>query len=482
MRKIIKTIVATCLVSVFLLSCTKDFDTINIDPNNPAQPNTALLMSNAIRHIGNQGSGIAGWAKDLYPQFMAEIQYTSESRFQNKVYSYYPYYNGPLLDLQTIINLNTDEATAGEPYVQAGGSNVNQIAVARILKAFYFLHMTDRWGRIPYFDALQGTDNLTPKFDAQRDIYVDIFKELKEAAAQLDPASGLNGDILFDGDIAHWEKWANSLRMVAAIHLSNVDESLASSEFAAAAGSSIIASNDDNVYFQYLGDANNQGPLYNNYITRTDYAVSEKVVDVLSNLDDPRLPVYAEPTVMTGEYVGMPYGLANADDNLNQETVSLVGDKFTAQDYAMPITTYAQVQFMMAEAASRGWISGNAATFYTNGIEASMEQHGVAAPASYYTQSGVAYNPANALELIITQKWIANYQANGYESWADWRRTGIPTLDPGPEPLSDNGEIPRRQAYSNEEAGLNEANYKDAISKQGPDEFSTRVWWDGGNE
>jgi len=471
------------MVSLFLFSCTGEFDQINIDPNNPAEPNTALLLSNAMRHLGNQGSGIAGWAKDLYPQYMSEIQYTSESRFQNKIYDYYGYYNGPLLDLQTVINLNTDGETSGLPYVQAGGSTENQIAVARILQSFLFLHMTDRWGRIPYSEALQGMENLTPKFDSQQEIYTGIFNTLEAAAQQLNPSGTLNGDILLDGDIGHWIKWANTLRMVAALHLSNVDEATAQAEFVAAAEASIISSNSDNVYFQYLADANNQAPLYNNYFpaNRKDYAVSEKVIEVLDGLDDPRLPVYAEPAIASGEFIGMPYGLAEGDDQLTQETVSMIGSKFTAQNYALPITTYAQVQFMMAEAAFRGWLSGDAAAYYNAGIEASMEQHDVEAPASYFSQNGVAYEESNALELIITQKWIANYQANGYESWVDWRRTGIPALDPGPAPLSDNREIPRRQGYSSSEPGLNEASYNAAIEAQGPDEFSTRVWWDGGN-
>src|SRR5690606_24455327 len=322
MKRYIKIIATTWMVSLFLFSCTGEFDQINIDPNNPAEPNTALLLSNAMRHLGNQGSGIAGWAKDLYPQYMSEIQYTSESRFQNKIYDYYGYYNGPLLDLQTVINLNTDGETSGLPYVQAGGSTENQIAVARILQSFLFLHMTDRWGRIPYSEALQGMENLTPKFDSQQEIYTGIFNTLEAAAQQLNPSGTLNGDILLDGDIGHWIKWANTLRMVAALQLSNVDEATAQAECVAAAEASITSSNSDNVYFQYLADANNQAPLYNNYFpaNRKDYAVSEKVIEVLDGLDDPRLPVYAEPAIASGEFIGMPYGLAEGDDQLTQET------------------------------------------------------------------------------------------------------------------------------------------------------------------
>ncbi|WP_313511895.1 SusD/RagB family nutrient-binding outer membrane lipoprotein [Sphingobacterium sp.] len=477
-KKFLNTILGFVLIGLSV-SCTKDFEEINKDPNNPADPNTELLISNVIRQIGNQGYGIAGWAKDIYPQYMAEIQYTNESRFQNKFYDFSAYYNGPLLDAQTILNLNSDPATANLPYVQKGGSTDNQIGVSRILKAFFYLHMTDRWGMLPYSEALKGKEVLTPKYDTQKDIYTSLLKELKEAAAQLKTGEALNGDILFQGNVSKWVKWANSLRMVAAIHLADVDPNLAKAEFASAYAAGAIASNADNAVFAYLNDANNQNPLYNNYFVgkRTDYAVSEKMIETLEDLADPRLPVYAEKVVQGGGYKGMPYGLANADDDLNQETVSLIGKKFTAQNYGLPITTYAQIQFMLAEAAYRGWGTGDAATFYKKGIDASMQQQGVTAPASYFTQSGVAYNAANGLKLIITQKWLANYQANGYESWVDWRRTGFPELHPGPAPLSIDKKIPVRQAYPNTESGLNGKNYEAAVAAQGPDELNTRLWW-----
>ncbi len=480
MKTYIKAIICSIILGVTFSSCTNDFDNINIDPNNPAEPNTALLISNAIRQLGNQNNGIAGWAKDLYPQYASEIQYTSESRFQNKFYDFAAYYNGPLMDLQTVINLNSSEETSGLPYVQAGGSNTNQIAVARILKAFYFLHMTDRWGMLPYTEALMGSQALTPKYDSQESIYAGIFTELKEAVAQIDEEAAINGDILFEGDLSHWIKWANTIRMTAALHLSEVNEQLAQTEFTDALNAGVLESNSDNVYFRYLADFNNQNPLYNNYFVanRTDYAVSETIVDFMNDIDDPRLPVYANPTVQGNAYIGMPYGLAQGDDNLNQETVSLIGDKFTAQDYALPITTFAQVEFMKAEAVFRGWISGTVLEYYQSGIEASMQQHGVTAPATYFTQAGVALGANNILERIISQKWLANYQANGYESWVDWRRTGFPILSPGPAPLSDHRGIPYRQAYPNTESGLNGVNYAAAVAAQGPDELSTKLWWD----
>lgn len=479
MKKYLKNIALLFISTGVISSCTNEFDKINIDPNNPAEPNTSLLISNSIRQIGNQTNGIAGWAKDIYPQYMSEIQYTNESRYQNKIYSFSPYYDGPLQDLQTVLNLNTSNETVGLPYVQAGGTTVNQVAVARILKSFYFLHMTDRWGMLPYSEALKGLGNITAKYDAQKDIYNSLFIELKEAATQLDESGNLNGDILFSGDVKKWKKWANSLRMIAALHLSEVDEATAKKEFVEALESGVLESNSDNVFFKYLKDANNQNPLYDNYFVgkRYDYAVSDVIVSFLMTIQDPRLPVYANKPTAGGDYVGMPYGLPGAVDEYTRETVSLIGDKFSAQDYALPITTYAQLEFMKAEAVFRGWIAGDVAAYYESGIRSSMEQHGVEVTTAYLQNTEVSLAGGDVLKKIITQKWLANYQANGYESWVDWRRTGFPVLTPGPAPLSIHKGIPNRQAYPNTEPGLNGKSYAEAIAAQGRDDLDTKLWW-----
>ncbi len=470
-------------VALSVVACNPgEFGDLNISPNNPATPNTNLLLSNAERRLGDQGAGISGFAKDLYPQYLAEIQYTNESRFFSRIYDYGPIYSGPLTDLQTIINLNTDPATKDLPYVQTGGSTANQIAAARILKGFYFLFITDRWGDVPYSEALKGSTVFQPKFDRQQDIYNDLFKEFKEAAAQFD-AGTLNGDLLLGGNTTRWKKWAASLRMIMALRLSKVDPAKGKTEFVAAQTDGVLASNADNVVFRYLADGNNQNPYYNNYDVgkRYDYAVSEPFITKLQNLNDPRLPVFAAKTVDGGVYKGMPYGLNTGTAGYSQNSVSLIGAVFRAQNAALPITTFSQMQFTQAEAAKLGWIPGGdakAEEYYLKGIQASFDQYTLGSSADYVKQAGVAYNAANAIELIITQKWIANFMSNGYEAWADYRRTGFPALSPGPFPQSPDKQIPRRQAYPTTERDLNSTNYRAVVALQGPDELNTRVWWD----
>jgi len=475
-----------------------DFGDLNVSPNSPSQPVTSLLLTSAERYMGRTTAvtsaatapGIINdYAAKLYTQQISETLYTSESRYNTKIYNYTGVFNSPLEDLQTIIKLNSDAETKSQPNVIANGSNANQIAAARILKAFYFQNMTDRWGDIPYSEALQGSAILTPKFDRQQAVYADLFKELTEATAQFDGGAGPQGDFLFGGDVSKWKIFASTIRMNMALRLSKADPATGRKEFNAALAAGVINSNNDNIVYKFLGESSNENNIYYNYevAKRIDYATSDVMVNKLNSLNDPRVAVYADKTA-AGTYVGMPYGLTQALAGVyvkgnpnNPGDVSLIGKAFRSQNSPVRIFTYPEVLFSKAEAYKLGWITGapddaQAQASYLAGIAASMALNGVTPPASYYTQAGVAYNPASAREQIITQKWIANYMGYALEAWSDWRRTGFPVLTPSKYPQNIGGQIPVRQAYTNDEPSLNRANYNDVIASQGPDELNTPIW------
>ncbi|MDF2192246.1 SusD/RagB family nutrient-binding outer membrane lipoprotein [Paraflavitalea sp. CAU 1676] len=487
----VKYITSCLLVATVVTSCSKpgDFGDMNVDPNNPSDPNTALLLTSAMRSSLSSGTGAVTAADPLlYVQHISEVIYTTASLYTSRIFDYNGLYNGPLNDLQTIIKLNSNAETKSKPYVLAGGSNANQLAAARILKAHIFMQMTDRWGDIPYSAAFQGVEDITPEFDEQKVVYQALLKELKEAIAQIDNGAGPTGDILLGGDMGWWKEWANSIRMIIGLRLSIADPTTGKAEFADASTAGGLAGNSHNVFYQYLADANNQNPWYNNYNIgkRYDYAISETMVNKLKSLSDPRLPVFADLT-SAGTYVGMPYGLKTVPNGVSAGTVdapgtiSLIGRTFRLQGSKAAVTTYAQIQFAKAEAAHLGWIGGGEAaaeTFYLAGIKASLEQFGVGASyATYIAQPAVAYNAAKAVETIQNQKWIASYLGNGYEAWAEWRRTGFPVLTPAKDaaPVS-GGQIPRRQAYPTTERDLNTANYNTVIQRQGADELTTKTW------
>jgi len=481
-------------------ACKKDFGDLNKNPNTPLAANTKYLFASAV--IGTRGipNGAAGL---LYVQHMAEFIYTNESRYQQIQYSYDGIYSGPVQDLQRIIKLNTDPATKSLKEVLDNGTNANQIGYARILKAFLMLQITDRWGNVPYTQAGLGLENAQPKFDTQKFIYNDLLKELKEAPLQIvaaqpnDPLYGAVGT-----DYLKWKRWANSLRAIVALRMMKTEDvAIAKVAFAEAVAAGLMTSNADNAIINYQGNSTYESPWYTNYTRngRYDYGVSQTVIDnrMVPNAD-PRLPIFSRTAGSPAVYKGIPYGVS--DQFAYGDDGALLGRAISSNVFPLQLTTYSQMCFTMAEAALEGWIPGGDAemiNWYIKGIDASMDQWAAiqvstaATPAvtitaanklTYEAQPSVLLTAAQThnqkLEKIQTQKWLNFYMSNGYEAWAEWRRTGYPVLTPAPDAANSDKQIPRRQAYPKTESDLNKANYDAAVAAQGPDALSTRVWWD----
>jgi hypothetical protein len=466
------------VIGLTFTGCSKFGDT-NVNPYTTTTPVTENLLTGALRSMPSITNSTLGAE---YAQHISDIQYTDASRFIDINVAYTDFYRGPLLSLQKIIEFNSDPATAGS--VVGSGSNANQIAVARIVKAFMFFHITNRWGDIPYTDALKQGANLTPKFDKQRDVYVALFKELKEASNQFDAGKAVVGDIFLSGNAARWKKFANSLRLIMALRLSKADAALGKTEFLSAKADGVILLNSESYKYASLAETNNQSQWYARYLTRFDYAISLPFLTYLQSVNDPRIPVFADkPRDGNANYKGMPYGLAVTSGILNT-SVSFIGAALRAQNAPEFTLTAPHVLFSLAEGEKLGWNAAGApndaaaAGYYLDGIRESLAQYGVSAGyAAYVAQANVVYNPATAIKQISEQRWTALY-LNGYEAWAEWRRTGFPVLSPGPAPLSVDGQIPRRQAYTTLERDLNLTNYTAAIASQGADAVNTKIWID----
>ncbi|MBX2914852.1 MAG: SusD/RagB family nutrient-binding outer membrane lipoprotein [Cyclobacteriaceae bacterium] len=510
MKKILS-ITTLCFTLVVTACNWDDFGDMNVNPNATTIPTTSTLLTNSML---SAGGAILASQGALYAQHLANKQYTSSDNYQTINFSTDGWYNGPLMDLKKIIELNTltPEVTIVNGDVQ------NQIAVAQILMCYYYLHMTDRWGDLPYSEALQGVDGLLlPKFDSQESIYNSCFETLKSAAAAINtavPNSNLKGDIILGGNMSRWVKFANTIRLNAALRLSKRNPTKAATEFASAFNDGVIAlDNSENIRYAYLNVQTYENPYYNSFVTqgRADWVLADPLMNLmqldtytsphlsfysaahpyrtatgkLNVVADPRLPVYANPIEnTTNTFIGMPYGLSEANaGSISAAQVSFLGNAFRQRNTGADIFTSAQVAFILAEGRLNGWINAaplTAQQYYEAGIQASLSQHGVAAGyANYITNTEVAYNPARAQEQIITQKWIALFP-NGYEAWAEWRRTGFPSLAPGDNALTPNRLIPRRQAYGTAEANANTANHAAALQNQGftADDLTGRVWWD----
>lgn len=498
--KIIKIVFSVALVSLMATSCKKlkDFGDTNVNPNGTETPSTAALLTNvesALIGANTQGG--------LYSQMFAETQYTDVSLYALPKLNFDGIYAGNLMDLQNIINTNTNDATKGA--AAKFGANANQIALARILKAYIFWTITDRWGDVPYSGALKGDSNLTPKYDKQEDIYKDLVKELAQAKAQIDGnLAAPTGDIIYfkpsatksgggawgqsdwPAAAAKWKKFANSLRMLIALRTSKVypnNGEWAATSFAAAYNDAdgYIATNADNFVINYPGNVTAfKNPWFNLYDGRSDYAESKVMTDLMASLADPRQAAFGSSTV------GFPYGLKRDDavafGNNNSNYAKVLADSRRAANSPLVIVGAAHVLLAIAEAAQRGWITGvNIATTYQAAIQASWDQWGVSANGNittYLANASVALTgAASDLQKIQLQQYIAWYP-DGTQAWANWRRTGVPALTPTPNAVNAGGKIPRRYTYGNNEYSVNVANVTEAASRIGGDTPDTKVWWD----
>jgi hypothetical protein len=471
-----------------------DFGDTNENPNAARVPVPFALLTEAITGVPATEAGytlrggIAGiqtvGAPEpmLYAQYWSESQYPEDSQYTTTFALWDSYYAVSLQDLQTIVDLNTNEDTRDE-MVQFASTN-NQLAVARILKAYLFWVVTDRWGDVPYKEALQK--NTLPVYTPQQEIYTDLFKELRESVDQFDNGAMLDGDILFHGDASRWKKFANSLRMLMALRISKVDPTTARTEFLNAydhpAGH--VASNDDNVFVGFLDDDKLRNPVNVLFDGRDDYGVSDVLMNTLTDLNDPRIEVFADRNE-DDEYVGLPYGLTRTllIDWTNENDYSRPGTAIRETTTRVYIITASQMQLAKAEAAVKNWIAEDAADLYYDAIRASWEQHEVFDQDIFevytgYEQVEFTGTDDEKLSKIGTQRWLALYP-NGTEAWFEWRRTGYPDLQPTPYALNESGQIPRRYAYPNVEATLNKMNYEAASARiNGGDKHHSRVWWD----
>jgi hypothetical protein len=482
--------ILTLVLGIILTSgCNKleDFGSTNVNPSATNKPITSALLTNVLSSIGDFATARV---PALYCQFFSETQYPDVSCYSLNMASPMGTYSGSLYDLQNIIINNTEEDT--KDAAALNGANENQIAIARILKAYIFWTITDRWGDVPYSDALLGDPNVG--YDTQESIYTDLLKEMTEAIAQFQSeGAAIKGDIIYNGDIAKWKKFANSCRMLMALRLSKQypgATEYAATQFKAAladpAGS--IATNDDNFTINYPG-GNFRNSYYNMYDGRKDYGESETMTTLLTSLTDSRQSVFGATVTGAASTLGVPYGRARTFIDpwcqANPTYCYVFNPNYREQTDPVFLMTAASTLLARAEAADRGWTSetANTSALYESGIKANFTQWDLAEPdEAYFTSAKVALAAApgsNAnLEKIATQQYIAFYP-DGTQGWSNWRRTNIPALLPAPDATNSPKVIPRRYMYGTTDYSLAGAGVQDAVSRlTGGDKMDSRVWWD----
>lgn len=489
-------------------ACNNDkLTSINVNPNSPTDAPVGPVFTQATV------TAVPRWMNNIrYSGLIvgqtAEVQYPDEDRYVR-------------LDAGTTGGLLTGPYSSElEDYQQVINKAVAlkrpaTYGPALAMQVWDLAYMTDAFGDIPWSQALKADSGVfSPAYDTQQSVYTAMFAQLTKASA--DMAASVAGeptlssaDPIYGGDLTKWERFANTMHARLAMRIVNVDPTTANAELtkALAAPGGVFASNADNAQLKYPGDGVFDNPIAVTLKTRDDFRMSQTLMNLMLGLNDPRVPIYATPTVdftngkPVAQYAGMPNGLLTDSAGKYFNIASRPGLIFYpgATAYGtlggngakQPVVflTFEELSFIKAEAAERGMAGltpAAAAGFYNAGITASMQrwsayigatQISAAQIAAYLAQPSVAYQGGVAgLKQIANQKYIALF-TDGYTAWAEWRRTCQPaTIKHGPATLFPF--IPRRWYYPTAEVSANGANVAAAIAHQGPDAFGTSVWWD----
>ena len=485
MNTIHKTTIKSILVSILslgtVLSCTKDFEEINTNPNSPLTVQPSLLLRQVIYDYGEQMSYEGFTAGNLLGQYSTALDFNLFDRHNLKSPQLggnpWPIFYKNLRDNEIILELVNENET----YAVYEGP-------ALILKAYMTAGLTDLFGDVPYSEAFKGAKgSVTPKYDSQESIYLNeggILDNLDKgilAIQNYDGSIALEGDILFNGELQAWVRFANSLKIKALIRIS--DKVDVASDLQSIFDSGIyIQENSQNAIFNFTdGEPNNFRLARLRVGDFNNYVLSETMYEVLTDLNDPRMATLFRPFANStnGEYNGLLNGIDASQTSISPADYSLTGTIFRENTARLDANfmTSMETQFLLAEASLKGLITADAKSLYELGVTQSFDFWGTDLPADYLITSG-AYDSSgtNALAQIITQKWIAN-MINGYEGWIEYRRTGFPQLKAISASLNNNV-IPVRMPYPAEEDALNNVNYTNAASATNDNSINVKVWWD----
>lgn len=511
MKATFKYILSLFLSLTLITACDEGFDEINTNKVDPTSLAPSLILNKAIIATtyldGVSTLGMLCYNFGIVQQVITPYGSSLSGGNYNQLNNA----NSPLVWVNFYRNVikqlvAVTEQTKGDPL------SANIYHTARIWKAYAFMILTDTYGDIPYFDAGKGyiSEEIRPKYDPQEAIYKDILKELEEASGALDASQpAVTTDILYGGNIPRWKKLGYSLMLRAGMRLTKADPTTARAYVAKAVAGGLFESNADNSIIRHTA-------IYNNFIAnhlaareKTNFYLAAPFVNYLKENNDPRLPVFAvryvgakggpEQTAARASsdpkvQIGMPMGYNDVTINnvLAENGVVSLWDftqinlttvlKLDAPEFHI---TYAQVQLLLAEAAVRGWVSGEAADYYAKGIRANLEQMSLYDPTATIKEDAILaylkahpFETAKALEQINTQYWVATF-LDGNECWANFRRSGFPALKKNPYPGSEiKEEFIRRMPYPDSEIVVNLQNVNDANARQGPNDLNTRVWWD----
>lgn len=498
MKKIITLLAIT---SVVFSSCTKNFETINTDPNNtpnalpqqllaPALVNTLTYNMMRSRNFNNELMQVTVDMSDAEGRV---FRYDYRNNWSD--YLYNGWYS-QLVNFRDLYNISKNEITFNTSYQ----------GIALICQSWIYSMLTDTYGDVPYNKALLARDSskYEAPFDRQKDIYMGIFANLDSANQLLQKNTSISGasDPVYGGNVSLWRKFGNSLYLRLLLRLSGKAEvadyckqKIKDIVETSAASYPIMASNAESAILRWTGIAPFSSPFMT--IREQDFravAIAKFFIDNLVAWNDPLIdiPTYGTNGICRwaiapyqGSFMGVPSGYSATDPvqkysyfYSTSSTSTLMNEPLTGM-----IMNYSELEFILAEAHVKGFITTGAAQAYyedavKNRIMLWLPNWSIPVT-SYLANAGMTWNN-NAtvdqkMEMIHLEKYYALFLTD-LQQWFEYRRTGHPVLPKGPG-LQNNGVMPARMTYPVYVQSTNPTNYKAAIAVQGPDAISTQVWW-----
>ena len=523
------TIYALLAIIGFNTSCTKDFNEVNTDPIGKSEveayqlmtfPLVNVLNANLIRNrnFNNELMQVTVDRNDAEGRvFRYDVRRTWADLTWNAWYV-------NLTDLKDMYTVASDPAKANKTYQGVPLLNKSYQGISLITQSWVYSLLTDTYGDVPYSEANDGKDgNYQPKFDRQKDIYLDMFQKLETANNLLKDGTIIlsTSDPVFKGDVAKWRRFGNSLYLRLLLRVSGKAE-IASTAIAKIkemvdtnpANYPIMENNTHTARILWNGTNSTtaafSSPLMAG-VRPVDFrspGIAEFFINNLVVWNDPRIQAaYGRSGVNrfgiragTSGFVGIPSGYAagtpvNVESRFYSEGET--NSPLTLQTDANTgiMMNCAEVDFILAEAAAKGWINGSAQNYYYKGIADAINYWiptimtgGATDPMvlSYVDAADIEWNNAfplsnqtpgsvSKMSLIHSQKYYALFLVD-FQQWFEYRRTSYPIIPKGAG-LVNGGRMPARLNYPLVTQSTNPSSYKDAVAAQGADDINTLVWW-----
>lgn len=470
--------VITLLTAILsIIGCTSDFEEINKDPNNLDAITPGSVLNPVLYQLAKRNA--LQYRAVTAPLMQAIV------RTDDFIYSPFLYDLDPNIGASTwndyyrwLNNIHEMEMVADQL------QDNNYKAIALTLKAYAFSILTDTFGDIPMEEALQAENGIWyPKYTEQKDIYPILLEYLETANSlyRLDENMIYVEDILFKNEVSKWQKFTNTLQLRLLLRVSNRSEIESYSRLSRILNDPVTYPIFNSINDQAVLEISGIPPLMSPWDRPQDFNtfryVTEFFIDNLKKTDDPRLPHFA--SVARGinnenyGYIGVPVDFINTPLPDSIATPSGVSQQLAVAPMIIPLMSYAELCFIQAELAYKGYISSSAEEHYNEGIQAAIEMWGLEITEDFINQTNIKYD--NSLEQIMLQKYYALFFTD-YQAWFEHRRTGFPKLQTTSSMLN-NQEMPARLYYPLDEIDMNNKNTQEAIDRMGGNEINIKVWW-----